>query len=400
MHETRVVFTKFCIEKGYFEFTCSIYGGENIVKEDTIFFRFNTPVIPSNELIAIACSTLCGTKYSEIEYDLPLYRKTIQEIEEFTKAKIITAWQIGLLKKTSANIKRICTKQKKTRTSAILNFSGGFDSLATLALVPGNTKLVSMDFGGWFEREKEFFKEFDTCIVTTNFRQLKYDRNSWTFMGVGSILLSDYYGAKYNIFGTIMEAARSQIRVKPSGVDTLKTYPFSAAGMKDTRYSNGLTEIGTVLLMCHYYPTLLNRSLQSLAAKNSEKRYRKQVLSQIVFRKFNYDIEIDLIPPPTIEKIPFGSNLATDFLSLYELKHVGLEVVNHTMSDIPQEAIQMAESMGLTFYERIHPAFIQTIPKRYRNTYLNKLKVAGVVPYTKLDYEELEIVSKYLDTNA
>lgn len=254
-----------------------------------------------------------------------------------------------------------------------------------------------MDFGGWFEREKAFFKEFDPYIVTANFRQLKYDRNSWTFMGAGAVLLSDYLNAKYNVFGTILEAARSQIRVNPSGVDNLKTYPFSAAGMSDVRYSNGLTEIGTVMLMSHYYPNLLNKSLQSLAATNSEKRYRKQVLSQIVFRKYNYAIDIDLVPPPNIKKIAFGSNIATDFLALYELKHAGLDTVNHTITDIPEEAIHMAKNMDLTLYGHLHPAFLETIPPDYKRTYLDKLAAAGVVPYTARDFDELKIVAEFLD---
>lgn len=62
------------------------------------------------------------------------------------------------------------TDKEKERTGCILNFSGGFDSLAALYLMPEDTKLVAIDFGGWFEREKEFFKQFHPYTLKTNFR--------------------------------------------------------------------------------------------------------------------------------------------------------------------------------------------------------------------------------------
>ncbi|HNW86693.1 MAG TPA: hypothetical protein PKJ47_07130 [Candidatus Limiplasma sp.] len=398
MSKAQITFTDFHIRKGSIEFLCTTYEDQKIVSKDPIYFHFNVPVKPRNELIAIACSTLCGQKYPKITFDLPVNQQVVREISQFTGAQVQAA-SYQSLKLIVLKIKNRCINLIRRNGNIILNFSGGFDSLATSALLPRKqTKLVSMDFGGWFEREKKYFVNFHPYIVSTNFRKLKYDRNSWTFMGVGAVLLSDYLKAKYNVFGTILEAARSQIRVNPSGVSSVKTYPFSAAGMTDVRYSNGLTEIGTIMLMIHYYPDQINRSLQSLAAENSEKRFRKQVLTQIVLRKLHQEIPLDLVPPPTLKKASFGSNIATDFLSLYELKYAGLDVVNHTIVDIPPEALHMAESMDLTLFERIHPAFLETIPLHYRKTYLDKLAAAGVVPYTAKDFEEMEIISKFLRT--
>lgn len=66
------------------------------------------------------------------------------------------------------------------------------NSLAVLYLMPEDTKFVAIDFGGVFERERKFFERFHPYTLRTNFRQLKLDRNSWIFMGVGAILYADY----------------------------------------------------------------------------------------------------------------------------------------------------------------------------------------------------------------
>lgn len=55
-----------------------------------------------------------------------------------------------------------CVKSlPESREIAMLNSAAGFDSLAAMCLLPeDSTKLVAVDFGGWFEREAVFSKGF------------------------------------------------------------------------------------------------------------------------------------------------------------------------------------------------------------------------------------------------
>ncbi|MCL2082980.1 MAG: hypothetical protein FWH04_07080 [Oscillospiraceae bacterium] len=186
----QIEFTDFMIEQGIIEFkACRVPG-----QMDDLYFRFSSAFVPRNDLIAIALSTLCGQAYDRIHIDLVLSAETIMQLGEFTSAEITCAG-------TDTQ------PPKKTGGENIaLSFSGGFDSLAALCVMPDETKLISLDFGHWFKRETDFFEKFDTNIVSTNFRVLKYDKASWTFMGVAAILYSDYLGIGHHAFGTIFES--------------------------------------------------------------------------------------------------------------------------------------------------------------------------------------------------
>jgi len=265
--------------------------------------------------------------------------------------------------------------------------------------MPENTKLVAMDFGGWFERERVFFEKFNPHTVRTNCRQLKMDRNSWTFMGVGAILYSEYLAAGYNVFGTILEATPMHFVSSPTAARSNRTYPFIYGGLKDIRYTNGLTEVGTALVVSHYAPHLAEKSLVSLSNPKTEKRYRKELLLDIVCEKYHREVNYERTLPPE-KKIVFGSNFAVDFLCLYILKNRGLESANMTVCDIPQDAIDLVKGLRLDFYERLNCEFVSgsTFPNdNERGRYIGKVLAAGVLPYTENDYREYRIVSDFLN---
>src|SRR5699024_6541660 len=92
----------------------------------------------------------------------------------------------------------------------VLNFSGGFDSMAALALEP-NAHLVSLDFGGRFSRERQFFEKFQPNIIETNLVDLKLNRYSWTFMGIGALLFRDELNISSYAFGSIMAGSATQL---------------------------------------------------------------------------------------------------------------------------------------------------------------------------------------------
>lgn len=379
-----MVFSNFMINNS--EFSCFVKSSKRGTA-DCLTFTLKPEIHAlHHDAIACALATMCGESYRDVYLELTISDKTKAILENFTGAKWHTLGSIPAIELQESN-KQI-----------MLNFSGGFDSLAAKALLPDDTKLVAVDFGGWFEREAKFFKQFEPNTLTTNFRKLKYDREDWTFMGVGACLFSQALGAKYNVFGAIIEAKIDQINDQPECVHNLDTMPFSALGLKDMRVTNGLTEVATVMLVTYYYPEHVQDSLKSLAAPGSEKLYRKQVLTDIVCKRYRRQVGNIEFTVPVKEKVavPFGTTFALDFLTLYELKYAGIEVVSHTVTDIPPEAIELANRLGMRFYERLNTNFLPTIPKEMRQDYLDKLHAAGVVEYDENDWNELREVRKLL----
>ena len=71
-------------------------------------------------------------------------------------------------------------------------------------------------------------------------------------------------------------------------------------------------------------------------------------------------------------------------------------MVNETVVEVPSSAVQLAERLDLTFYERLNTNFLWTIPIGYRGEYLRKLADAGVVPYDERDFDEFREVASLL----
>lgn len=361
---------------------------------ETLSFSTSFPAYRiSDTAIACVMATICGQGYQKVCADITLTENAKNQLEVFTKA----VWSVKRvvseksLRNLAANVTSLFSNHKKT---AILNFSGGFDSLAAKALMPDDTELVSVDFGGWFDRETRFFSTFNTNIVKTNFRQLKYDRESWTFVGVGSLLLAEVLNAQYNVMGTIFEA--TQWHFKPEAFTTSRL-PFSIMGMQEARITNGLTEVGTAMVVSCFYPEYVLPSIESLASEGSEKKYRKQVLTSIVCEKYNRNVQITKFSEPKSDQImPWGSNFARDFLALYELKHVGKDTVGKTVSDIPGEAVKLSQKLSLRFYERLNPKFMDSIPTYMKTDYFARLKKADILPYDCSDAEEFNAVRELL----
>ena len=364
---------------------------------DTLTFK--TP-FPSRTIsdTALACvmATIAGQGYREVYADIPLSKETIDKLETFTGAK----WKVkSVVSEFSLHqaLNKICLLLKKRKNSFLLNFSGGFDSLAAKALMPDSTNLVSVDFGGWFERETKFFTSFETNILQTNFRQLKYDRESWTFMGAGAFLMAEALHAQYNVFGTILEATQAHFNPSVVKTDGNGVLPFSILGLRDARITNGLTEVCTAMIVTHYYPELVHQSIESLAANGSEKKYRKQILTSIICKKYNRNVQVQSFSEPKEnQRVSWGTNFALDFLALYELKNAGMSIVEKTVSDIPKAAIELADRLSLQFYERLNPKFLNDVPGFMRSDYLKKLEAADVTVYNSNDWEEFNAVTALL----
>lgn len=390
-------FYNFVIKEGLVKFEYCLTS-EKQERKSNVYFELNRKFTPSITSVAYVMSTLIGVKkFTKAVVDLEVTKEVAAKIEKFVKTPV--EWK-GIVESDPTDV------AVENPNNIILNFSGGLDSLAAYYLLPKDrTKLISVSFGGWFVREENFFKKFNPLIVRTNLRYNKtgannrLNENSWTFMGCGALLCKNYSKAKYNVFGSILEGTVYHLIPTNTVGDNNNTPPFGGYGLYDLRVVNGITEVATTIISSYYGADLMHDAIESLAAPKTEKKYRKQLLLDIICEKFGRKIDIKFTEPP-VKKIKFGTYLTTDFLCLYILKNRGLEAASQTVSDIPQSAVELVKNLDLTFFERMNCDFIDG--KNYpdnelRGYVIGRAIEAGVLPYTEKDYKEYRIVTNLLN---
>lgn len=362
---------------------CVIEDAESGLTRFPLWFAFNRPVFLTEDSIATALSTLCGKAYSEVHMDLAPSARTIDYLRTFTGSTVTTKG----------------TKEHPVapRAGQALSFSGGFDSMAALALMPDDTNLVSMDFGGRFSRERTFFEQFDTTIVSSNLLETELRKNSWSFMGSGAILTSAHTRAEYHTFGSILEAGVDNLNMDPVASRN-ETFPaFAEAGYTNAPYVAGLTEIGTLIVMAHYKRDQISDSLISLASPGEEKLYRKKVLADVVSARFGTNLDIPEVQKPSKPHFTFGQNFALDFLAFYVAKHAGEDIVNELVSDVPAELVRLASGLDLTFFERANPSLYLNFPTPLLAGVTGRLADAGMRFYVEQDWRDLSRVRQFLE---
>lgn len=364
------------------DMNCVVTDEDGNFQEFPLWFAFNRPIYLNDDTIAIALSTLCGRAYSSISMDLSPSFRIVDYLRDFTKASVSTKAE-----KESPVV---------PHTGQVLSFSGGFDSMAALALMPDDTNLVSMDFGGRFSRERKFFERFDTLVVSTNLLETDLRRNSWSFMGSGAILTSAHTCGKYHTFGSIIEAGADNLNLSPVAARNETFPPFGAAGYVNAPYVAGLTEIGTLLVMAHYEHDKIKDSLISLASPGEEKLYRKKVLADIVSSRLDTELEVPEVLRPDRPHFGFGENFALDFLAFYVAKHAGENTANELVSDIPVEVIRLADQLDLTFFERANPSLYLNFPTPLLAGLTGRLADAGIRFYVEKDWNDLAQIRAFL----
>lgn len=369
--------------------TFKVESKEDYEKPVDIYFKFNRRIKAYNDQIAYLISTLCGREYENIEIDLEITKEIKKNLENFTKAKV------------KANIvDSIKIPDRSKYKNIALSFSGGFDSLTAKYLMPKNIKLVSVNFGEWFERENNFFKKFHPYTTDTNIRRsnINLNKNSWTFMGCSCIIYCDYLKIKYNIFGTALEDSLYQLRKNTSSFDCQATEPFEYLGEKEIRVVNGLGAIATAKIILRNYPYYVNDTLLSIAAAHDEKRYRKQTILDILCKKENIKVDFEHVEPPK-EKVEWGKLYFVDFLMPYLIKNIGLKETEKYITGIPKELIELIKDMKLDFYERVDTNSLTgtSIPEgKIKIHVMNKLAESGILPYDENDFEEFRKIVDFI----
>lgn len=375
----RIRLAEFCFDlDGTFSLEMETEGAKQ-----TVVFQLPARVRPANDLIAYAFVTLLGTTYSQIEFELPIPQSTRANIERLCRARCTGPESEALPDRSGYG-------------HVALNFSGGFDSLAALSMLGEGVRLVSLDFGGPFSREADFFRSFSPHVVSSNLRAVGLARNSWAFMAVGSILLRDHLQLSTYSFGAILEA--SAWNLNACGFVNQTPDVLAVSGLKQLHPVIGLTEVGTTLLALRAFPSKIPASLASLARHGSEKHYRKWLLASIVSQRFDLP---DALPPPEVPGTPFlsfGSQLAGDFLLPYLAKHATPERYEALIADAPSEVLALAK-LDLTFYERLNTNFYNHIGARWSSQFVSAAIQGGIGLYGEKDWHEfhrvVDVISDY-----
>ncbi|MBQ6219903.1 MAG: hypothetical protein IJJ47_09240 [Methanosphaera sp.] len=377
-------------------FKVSVIENNKLKHFDEIYFKLDEKNSINDNVMAVVLTTLTGQLYDKIYYDLELNENIIQQISDFTKSKVSCKQKIN----TDFINNNINEK-------IILNFSGGFDSLALLSILPKNkTEMVSVKWdmeNNYLKRESDFFKKFNPHILETNFRNFvnktKVEQLSgiWQFMSIGSMLYNELLHFKFHTFGTIFEAWGLHGSSKVSTRKKFSNPPFNQIGLTDLKICQGLTEVGTALIVAKSFPYLVDDSLKSLAAPNSTKYYRKQLIMKIIQEKYGLkDMYLNLNDFKEPERKIDFNYFADGFLVLWYLKHIGFEKTKRIVSNLPEDIMNVVDKCSLNFYEKYNSNFLNNLPEDIKLDVMKNLIKLGILPYDEQDYQELKIVLEYL----
>lgn len=373
-----ISFYNFIRDQKNITFEYRIEESERQIEHGEGYFDFSVENHPTDDAISVALTCIVGrSNFDKISFELSVHEDIFKEIKAFLQSELVCQQVLPEKYKFPGG------------NNIILNFSGGMDSLAALSLIdPRKLRLVSLDFGGPFERERVFFSEFSPYTVKTNFRQFPFFRKlvskNWQFMGVGTLLFSESLKAPYFIFGTILEADPNfNVNV---GTQTL---PFSSLGLLHLNIIRGITEIATTKIACYFQEQKqINKSLRSLSNPGSVKRFRKDLLVSL----FYPDTEVN-----EAKNFEFGKDYTFDFLLIYVIKKKGYDFVRPYVKNVPQEILNLVNELELTFYERIHPNSLVGLPNaQFLTLFVQNLYSVGINFYTKNDFEELAKVREVL----
>lgn len=335
-----------------------------------------------NDSVAATLATFCGTKYDTISLNFPISDHCEAALARHCSAAILKPGAIA---------------PRVPGTEIGLSFSGGFDSLAAHLLAPNTMKLISLDFGMRFKRERTYFETHrPAAICTTNFREEGFWANDWRFMASAAILHADYLNLGTIAFGSILEATPWNFAPARSKKGVAEDPLYAAAGLVGSSPIRGLTEFGTAMVLDARGSNEIEPSLASLADPGTEKLFRKRLLIDTV----RYEAGGPLPPFETYAyprvKPDFGQSFAVDFLALYFLKLYGYETVGRWMSGLDAPDLAWLSDTDLRFYCRYNPNFITSIPERMRNEVLSGYHECGIYPYDEYDWTAFETVRAFL----
>lgn len=344
---------------------------------DTSEFYIKLPYSfqPRADLVATAFVLIAGRAYEHIHIDLAIGPQLHSELQKWSNSQIVAR-------------KGIDTRRSPGREK-VLNFSGGFDSMAALALEP-NAHLVSLDFGGRFSRERQFFAKFQPNIIETNLVDLKLNRYSWTFMGIGALLFRDELNISSYAFGSIMAGSATQLVNHPIDQQKQGLPPAQYFKMECANPVSGLSEIASMKIAALYRPDLLLEILKSVALPEEGKFLRKYQMLEAVLADLGMDYPLPSNLPNRPRGIEWGESLATDLSALYVMTVLGIEhVLQVYPQGIPDEILNFASTSQMEFMNHINPHAYQGVSYKQLSSWYYKMIRYGITPFNREHWHQM-----------
>lgn len=355
----------------------------NVTRETTEEFRILLPYsfTPSPDLIAASYASLCGQHFDEVEIALPIGPGQTKVLEKALEAKLIHLPGTDL--------------RRRSGTQRGLNFSGGFDSLAAKEILQ-DAHLISLDFGGKFSREREFFDRFSPLTFRTNMTALKLNSYAWQFMGIGSILLRDELQLGAYSFGSIIAGSLPRLFSRPLDQSTGGIPVANALGMKLENPVAGVTEIGALQIVARNHPELLIDALMSVALPMEDKFQRKYQMVEAVTTQLNIPTRLPDAPTRSV-KVEWGRSFATDLSSLYVIKILGVDYVSTSYAEgIPNNVVDALDDLDLSFMTRVNTQAYKGVNYQVMGDWYSRLTQNQLTPYERKDWIEVAKVIQLL----
>ncbi len=256
------------------------------------------------------------------------------------------------------------TKPQQT----LVAFSGGFDSVSAVALLGGDIKLFSVDFLGWFKRERNFFDKFNTDIFEWNIRQRRVDGTLYDESLDYRFLISPctFYVNDFTtglVTGTILEASSYQYTDKLRNNFSSYNSGVYGEGIYPIPIISSLSEFCTAKVARLFLgEDKIYESLESLAFQNSFKYYRKKCLLAA--------IEGAPLPdrPANIPKHVFGNYLTDDIIALYFIWKYGSNAVFDNYCEVVEKDLLLG--LDMSFFERVNDNNLRQVDPVMRSEFL------------------------------
>lgn len=331
--------------------------------------------------LAAALACLCGTTFQSIYLDFPTSPEARELIAKGCNAKVTS--------------KSDC-KPRTPGTGNCLAFSGGMDSLACKYIAPNrNYDLIGIDFGGWFEREYQFLRDYDDIkyICSTDFRRKRYDRNSWLFMASPILLLADHFGWKSVAFGSTLESS-------PFTLFEMANCPVShhwltACGMKNESTLQGCSEFLGSRIVLQNEPDIVDKSLTSVAATGSEKSFRKALALHLVKSIMNNrpTNRFDIAMPE--KRVTLGKEQYVDFAFLLFAKYCDPDWLLQAV-DIPDDILASVKNTDCDWMLKYHPIGLQLVSGQAKADLLDGLKENQIEIFSEKDLSDFRAFTKIM----
>lgn len=348
-------------------------------QREELAIRLPYSFVPAPDLIACVAASLCGTAFDHIEIDLPIGDGLATIIRMSTRATL------KHLPGTDTH--------RRPGTAKALNFSGGFDSLAARELMP-DAHLVSLDFGGRFSRERNFFSRFNPLTFETNLVDLGLNKYSWQFMGIGAILLRDELAIGTQAFGSIMAGSLPRLLAGPLDQQKAAIPAASALGITAANPVAGITETASLSLVAATNPSILPDALASVAAPGEDKYRRKYMMLEAVCSRLGQSVQLP-VPPPPRRAVEWGASFATDISSLHVAQILGTEPISASYAGgMPPSVTEVVETLDLRFMDRVNPHAYAGVPSVCLAPWYSRLAEAGIFPFQRADWEAADVAVK------